>query len=298
MMYHKPALFFEVLDALEIVEDGIYVDLTFGGGGHSKGILERLGEKGRLYVFDQDPDAEQNLPDDPRIVFIPQNFRFLKSYLRMHGIRKVDGILADLGVSFHQFDTPERGFSFRFDAPLDMRMTQEGESALEWIKSKEPGEINDVFKKYGDLKKTYRFSENLKSKSLSGDIKTTGDVVSLIESSFPGNLHKKIKTLVFQSLRMVVNHEMDALEEMLIQCGEVLNEGGVLSVISYHSIEDRLVKNYMKSGNLTGTVEKDFFGVEHTPFARVTRKPLSPSDEEIEDNPRARSAKLRVVKKK
>ena len=297
-MYHKPALFFEVLDALEIVEDGIYVDLTFGGGGHSKGILERLGEKGRLYVFDQDPDAEQNLPDDPRIVFIPQNFRFLKSYLRMHGVRKVDGILADLGVSFHQFDTPERGFSFRFDAPLDMRMTQEGESALEWIKSKEPGEINDVFKKYGDLKKTYRFSENLKSKSLSGDIKTTGDVVSLIESSFPGNLHKKIKTLVFQSLRMVVNHEMDALEEMLIQCGEVLNEGGVLAVISYHSIEDRLVKNYMKSGNLAGTVEKDFFGVEHTPFTRLTRKPLSPSEEEIEDNPRARSAKLRVVKKK
>lgn len=297
-MYHKPALFFEVLDALEIVEDGIYVDLTFGGGGHSKGILERLGEKGRLYVFDQDPDAEQNLPDDPRIVFIPQNFRFLKSYLRMHGVRKVDGILADLGVSSHQFDTPERGFSFRFDAPLDMRMTQEGESALEWIKSKEPGEINDVFKKYGDLKKTYRFSENLKSKSLSGDVKTTGDVVNLIESSFPGNLHKKIKTLVFQSLRMVVNHEMDALEEMLIQCGEVLNEGGVLAVISYHSIEDRLVKNYMKSGNLTGAVEKDFFGVEHTPFKKVTRKPLLPSAEEIEDNPRARSAKLRVVKKK
>ena len=297
-MYHKPALFFEVLDALEIVEDGIYVDLTFGGGGHSKGILERLGEKGRLYVFYQDPDAEQNLPDDPRIVFIPQNFRFLKSYLRMHGIRKVDGILADLGVSFHQFDTPERGFSFRFDAPLDMRMTQEGESALEWIKSKEPGEINDVFKKYGDLKKTYRFSENLKSKSLSGDVKTTGDVVNLIESSFPGNLHKKIKTLVFKSLRMVVNHEMDALEEMLIQCGEVLNEGGVLAVIYYHSIEDRLVKNYMKSGNLTGTVEKDFFGVEHTTFKKVTRKPLLPSAEEIEDNPRARSAKLRVVKKK
>lgn len=297
-MYHKPALFFEVLNALEIVEDGIYVDLTFGGGGHSRGILERLGENGRLYVFDQDPDAERNLPEDDRIFFIPQNFRFLKSYLRMHGVRKVNGILADLGVSFHQFDTPERGFSFRFDAPLDMRMNQEGESALEWIKSKEVEEINDVFKKYGDLKKTYRFSEKLKAGVEAGDITTTGHLSDLIDKSFPQNLQKKIKTLVFQSLRMAVNHEMDALEEMLEQTLDVLDKDAILAIISYHSIEDRLVKNFMKAGNLTGKVEKDFFGLENTPFEKVTRKPLLPSEEEVEDNPRARSAKLRVVRKK
>ncbi len=296
-MYHKPALFFEVLNALDIKENGVYVDLTFGGGGHSKGILEKLGEKGKLLVFDQDPDAEKNLPNDDRIVFIPQNFRFLKSYLRFNGVKKVDGILADLGVSFHQFDTADRGFSFRFDAPLDMRMTQTGESAIDWLKNQDVEELVRCFKIYGDLKKTFKFSTDLKAKVDSGEIKSTFDLKSLIEKCFPVNMHKKVLTQVFQTIRIGVNDEMTALEEMLTQTLEVINEGGRIAIISYHSIEDRMVKNFFKSGNLEGSIEKDFFGKTNVPFKMITRKPLVPSDEEIEENPRARSAKLRVVEK-
>ena len=296
-MYHKPALFFEVLNALDIKENGVYVDLTFGGGGHSKGILEKLGSNGKLLVFDQDPDAQNNVPDDERIVFIPQNFRFLKSYLRLNGVRQVDGILADLGVSFHQFDTADRGFSFRFDAPLDMRMNQEGDSAIDWINNNEVEDLVSYFKVYGDLRKTFKFSSELKLQVEKGEVTTTFDLKRLVEKFFPVQMHKKVLTQVFQTIRIGVNQEMEALEEMLEQTLDVLKSHGVLAIISYHSIEDRLVKNFFKSGNLKGEVNKDFFGVSNVPFKPVTRKPLIPNNDEVDENPRARSAKLRVVKK-
>ncbi|MBR6043324.1 MAG: 16S rRNA (cytosine(1402)-N(4))-methyltransferase RsmH [Paludibacteraceae bacterium] len=294
--YHIPALLQPCMEHLDIKPDGIYVDVTFGGGGHSKEILRRLGPKGRLVSFDQDSDAQRNLVDDPRFTFVCSNFKYLQNFLEYHNIDKVDGILADLGVSSHHFDEQSRGFSFRFDAELDMRMnTKARQKASDLLNSYDEAKLADVFFFYGELKNARKLAATIVKKRESEPINTTGDLLRLIEPLFGQDRQKKEVTKVFQALRIEVNQEMDALKRMLEQTSNVLKPGGRLVVLTYHSLEDRIVKNFMKSGNCEGKVEQDFFGNRNTPFKLVNNKVIVPDDQEIADNPRSRSAKLRAA---
>lgn len=297
--YHIPALLGESMDALDIRPGGTYADLTFGGGGHSRGILERLGPGGRLFAFDQDRDARANLPDDPRITFVESNFRFTRGWLRYHGVQEIDGILADLGVSSHHFDTRERGFSFRFDAPLDMRMNQRGRlTAADVVNRYDHVALTRILRDYGELDKPHKVTQSIERARAHAPIATIDQLIEAVAPQTPRNGESKFLAKLFQAIRIEVNGEMEALSMMLEQSLRVLRPGGRLAVITYHSLEDRMVKNFMRSGNVEGEVEKDFFGQVATPFELVTRKALTPSPEEIEHNPRARSAKLRAAMKR
>lgn len=293
--YHTSVLLDVSVDGLAIQPAGVYVDLTFGGGGHSRAILDRLGPEGKLFAFDQDADAQANGIDDPRFTLIPQNFRYLKNALRMYGCAEADGILADLGVSSHQFDAPERGFSTRFDGPLDMRMNPHSpKDAATVLNTYEEEDLVRIFWRYGELKSSRKIAASI---CMSRPLASIQDLKDAVEDFAPKFKEHRFFAQVFQALRIEVNEEMQALEEMLMQTAEVLKPGGRLSVISYHSLEDRPVKQYMKFGNFKGQPEKDFYGNLIAPFKPITRKPLVPSPEEIEINNRARSAKLRIAEK-
>ena len=296
--YHVPVLLNESIDGLAIKSDGIYVDVTFGGGGHSKEILRRLGKKGHLYSFDQDPDAEKNIVNDDRFTFVRSNFRYLKNWMRYYGVDHIDGLLADLGVSSHHFDDETRGFSFRFDAPLDMRMNKRaGTTAAEILNNYDEEQLADIFYIYGELKNARKIAAAITKARNEKRIETTDDFLHVTEKLFQREREKKEMAKMFQALRIEVNHEMDALKEMLNGAIETLCEGGRLSVITYHSLEDRIVKNMMKAGNVEGKVKQDFFGRIEAPFRLVNNKVIVPSDEEQQQNPRSRSAKLRVAEK-
>jgi len=296
-MYHNPVLLHESILGLNIIPDGIYVDTTFGGGGHARAILKKM-EGGKLFAFDQDKDALANTPVDERFTLINQNFRYLKNFLRLHNIEQVDGILADLGVSSHQFDTGERGFSTRFDAPLDMRMNQLQElDAAVVVNTYSLRDLTHIFRKYGELKNAFQITKAIITAREIEPIKTTEQLRSIVEKSFPGHSKNKFLAMVFQALRIEVNDEMAALKEMLLQSLEILKPGGRLVVISYHSLEDRPVKNLIRTGNFEGKLEKDFFGNPIVPFKNINRKPIVPTAKEIEQNSRARSAKLRIAEK-
>ena len=296
--YHVPVLLNESIDGLAIKPDGIYVDVTFGGGGHSKEILRRLGEKGHLYSFDQDPDAEKNIVDDDRFTFVRSNVRYLKNWMRYYDVDHIDGLLADLGVSSHHFDDETRGFSFRFDAPLDMRMNKRaGTTAAEILNSYDEEQLADIFYIYGELKNARKIAATIAKTRNEKKIETTGDLMNATERLFQREREKKEMAKMFQALRIEVNHEMDALKEMLNGAMDMLCEGGRLSVITYHSLEDRIVKNMMKAGNVEGKIKQDFFGRIEAPFRLVNNKVIVPSDEEQQQNPRSRSAKLRVAEK-
>jgi 16S rRNA (cytosine1402-N4)-methyltransferase len=298
--YHIPAMLHESVDGMCISPAGKYVDVTFGGGGHSHEILSRLGENGQLYGFDQDADAGKNIPPDPRFTFVRSNFRFLYNFMRYYKqAGAVDGILADLGVSFHQFDTGERGFSFRFDSPLDMRMnTCLQQTAADVVNNYPEEALADVFYWYGELKAARKLAALLVAARETKRIETTGDLLEIIKP-FAGKQEKEKKFLaqVFQSLRMETNRETDALKAMLQQSLRVLTPKGRLVVITYHSLEDRLVKNFMKTGNFEGKITQDLYGNIHPPFRLINNKVITPSDEETERNPRARSAKLRIAER-
>lgn len=296
--YHVPVLLNESIDGLNIKSDGIYVDVTFGGGGHSREILRRLGPKGRLYGFDQDSDAEGNIPDDERFTFVRSNFRYLKNWMRYYEVEKIDGLLADLGVSSHHFDDETRGFSFRWDSPLDMRMNKRaGVTAADFINKAEEEKIADVLYLYGEIRQARRIASQIVKARSEKLLLTTGDLLKVVQPLMPHNREKKDLARVFQALRIEINHEMDALKEMLLAASEVLAEGGRLSVITYHSLEDRIVKNVMKSGNVEGKIEQDFYGRISSPFRSVNSKVIVPSDQEQQTNPRSRSAKLRVAER-
>ncbi len=295
-MYHIPVLLHESIDALNIDPAGTYVDVTFGGGGHSREILNRLGKKGRLISFDQDLDALGNAIDDKRFTLIHNNFRFIAPCLRAYGVEKVDGVLADLGVSSHHFDTPERGFSFRFEnQPLDMRMNQRSTLKASDIVNEYPLEqLAVILGRYGEVDKPFRVAKMIEA---ARPIMTTDELIAAVERSYERNSRTKVLSKIFQALRLEVNGEMLSLEMMLSGALSSLREGGVLSVISYHSLEDRMVKNFMRSGNFEGRIEKDFYGKILTPFGLVNRKVIEPSSDEIEINSRSRSAKLRAAYK-
>lgn len=298
--YHVPVLLNESIDGLALKPGGIYVDVTFGGGGHSREILSRLTGGARLFSFDQDADAENNIPADAEgFTFVRSNFRYLKNWMRYYGIDHIDGLLADLGVSSHHFDDAERGFSFRFDAPLDMRMNKRaGMTAADILNTYDEEQLADVFYIYGELKNSRRIAAAVAKARTTKKIATTNDFMDIAAPLFKREREKKDMTKLFQALRIEVNHEMDALKEMLLAATELLAQEGRLSVITYHSLEDRIVKNIMKTGNAAGKVEQDFFGRIQTPFRLVNNKVITPSDEELEKNPRSRSAKLRIAEKK
>ena len=297
--YHIPVLLMPSVDGMNIRPDGIYADMTFGGGGHSREILSRLGDGGRLLSFDQDEDAERNIVDNPHFTFVRSNFRYLKNFLRYHGIEQVDGILADLGVSSHHFDDSERGFSFRGDGPLAMRMNKRaGITAADVVNNYSEERLADIFYLSGELKNSRKIASVLAKARAIQPINTIGEFLEVIKPLFGREREKKELAKVFQALRIEVNHEMEALKEMLCATAEVLRPGGRLVVITYHSLEDRLVKNMMKTGNVEGKMEKDFYGNVETPFRLVNNKVIVPSDEEIAENPRSRSAKLRIAEKK
>lgn len=294
MTYHEPVLAQASVDVLNIKPGGIYVDVTFGGGGHSQLILEQLGPDGRLFGFDQDADAKNNAIDDPRFQFVPSNFRYLKRFLRLYKVLKVDGILADLGVSSHQLDVAERGFSYRFDAELDMRMNQEQEvSAATILAEYSAGDLQEVLGRYGEVRNARTLAQRIVEERKVRSIRTIQDLLSVVDPVIRGQRLRYLSQ-VFQALRIEVNDEMGALEDFLAQSIEVLDDGGRLSVITYHSLEDRLVKNYLKAGNAEGTYEKDFYGNIYRPFKVLTKKAVLPTEQEIKENSRARSAKLRV----
>ena len=297
--YHIPVLLQACVDSLQIDPNGIYVDLTFGGGGHSKEILKHLGKNGKLISFDQDADAAKNVPDDERIIFVQQNFRYLKNYLRLNGITKVDGILGDLGVSSHQFDVAERGFSIRFDAELDMRMNQSSDlSAYEVVNEYDEKQLTFIFRTYGELDNAFKLAKAIIEARSAEPIKSINEFKIAIKSCTPKFEENRYLAKVFQAIRMEVNQEMEALKECLTQCVEVLKPGGRLVMMSYHSLEDRLVKNIMKTGNIEGKEEKDIiFGTSTKIFKLIGSKPTVPTEEEIKNNSRARSAKLRVAEK-
>ena len=296
--YHIPVLLQESIDGLDIKPDGVYVDVTFGGGGHSKEILRRLGKNGHLYGFDQDEDAEKNIPDDDRFTFVRSNFRYLTNWMRYYDVEHIDGLLADLGVSSHHFDDETRGFSFRFNAPLDMRMNKRsGMTAAEVLNSYSEEQLADIFYIYGELKNARKIASAIVKARESKSIDTTDDLLQIVEKLLQREREKKDAAKLFQALRIEVNHEMDALKEMLDGASKVLQEGGRLSVITYHSLEDRIVKNFMKAGNVEGKVKQDFFGRTEAPFRPISNKVITPSDEEQQQNPRSRSAKLRVAEK-
>ena len=293
-MYHKPVLLTESVDALVSNPDGVYVDVTFGGGGHSREILSRLSEKGRLFSFDQDSDALNNAIEDPRFTLINQNFRFLENSLLMYGVAQVDGVLGDLGVSSHQFDKAERGFSIRSDAPLDMRMNKMQDiDAYKVVNEYDEEVLADIFYYYGELREARKLAREIVNKRKSADIKTTEDLKKVF-SYVPAHKSNKFFAQVFQAIRIEVNQELDALKEMLMQSSNVLKKDGRLVIISYHSLEDRLVKKFLKNGMFEGEPERDVYGNYQKVFELPYRKAVVPTDEEIEDNSRARSAKMRV----
>ena len=293
--YHNPVLLEESVDALDIMPGGVYVDATFGGGGHSREILSRMDSTARLYSFDQDADAERNIVDDDRFTFVRSNFRYLENWMRYYGIEHIDGILADLGVSSHHFDDETRGFSFRFDAPIDMRMNKRaGKTAADILNDYTEEQLADIFYIYGELKTSRRIAAAIAKARAAKPIKTTTDLLTIVDPLMPKERQKKDLAKVFQALRIEVNREMEALKEMLAAAVRLLRPGGRLSVITYHSLEDRMVKNVMKTGNVEGKVEKDFFGRTSATMRPLQGKPITPSAEEQKDNPRSRSAKLRV----
>jgi len=297
MVYHIPALLKTSIDGLNINPDGIYVDVTYGGGGHSMEILKRL-KTGKLIAFDQDEDAGINIPVDERLLFLNQNFRFLKNNLLFNNIKSIDGLIADLGVSFHQFDEPERGFTFRQDAPLDMRMNKNGTVTAAYIlKTMDEQSLADIFYRYGELSNSRRIAREIFVSRSSKPIETVNDIVNTVGKLAPFRQEHKFYAKLFQALRIAVNHEIDYLQEMLEQSLSVLNSGGRLVIISYHSLEDRVVKNFMKTGNFEGEEKKDFYGNVETPFRIINKKGTTPDDEEIAINNRSRSARLRIAEK-
>ena len=296
--YHVPVLLQESVDGLDIKPDGIYVDVTFGGGGHSREILSRIGKNGHLYSFDQDEDAEKNILNDNRFTFVRSNFRYLRNWMRYYGVEHIDGLLADLGVSSHHFDDETRGFSFRFDAPLDMRMNKRsGMTAAEILNNYDEEQLADIFYIYGEIKNARKVASAIIKARGTKAIETTGDLMQITESLFPREREKKETAKLFQALRIEVNHEMEALKEMLYGAQDVLREGGRLSVITYHSLEDRIVKNIMRAGNAEGKVNQDFFGRTVAPFRQISNKVIIPNEEEQQRNPRSRSAKLRIAER-
>ena len=297
MLYHEAVLLDESIAGLSIEPNGIYVDVTFGGGGHSKSILQKL-DNGKLFAFDQDSDAQQNCVDDDRLVLIAQNFRFIKKFLQLEGVYEVDGILADLGVSSHQFDTAERGFSIREDGDLDMRMNREQElSAKTVVNAYDLNELSRIFKEFGELNNAYSLAKSIVNYRNGKVISTTEDLKDAVQEHVPTHKKNKILAQLFQAIRIEVNDEINALKDMLSQSVDLLKKGGRLSVISYHSLEDRLVKNLIKSGNFEGEIEKDFYGVPNLVLNSINRKPITATQLELDSNPRSRSAKLRVGQK-
>ena len=297
MNYHNPVLLKETVDGLDIKPDGVYVDVTFGGGGHSREILKRLGPNGKLYAFDQDKDALENALDDERFQLINENFRFIKRFLRFYGVRKVDGILGDFGVSSHQFDVAERGFSTRFESKLDMRMNQDSSlSAFEVVNNYDEKEVRDVLSNYGELRNASKIARTIISARKEGEIATSERLKEVLQPFLPAGKEHKILAQVYQAIRIEVNQEIEALKEFLLQTPKLLKPGGRLSLISYHSLEDRLVKRFIRSGLFEGEPEKDFYGNISVPFKKMG-KLIVPSFEEIKGNNRARSAKLRIAEK-
>ena len=298
-MYHIPVLLHETVDGLNIQPGGIYVDVTFGGGGHSREILRRLDDTAHLYSFDQDADAEQNVPQgDQRFTFVRSNFRYLKNWMRYYGVDHIDGLLADLGVSSHHFDDEERGFSFRFDAPLDMRMNERaGATAADIVNRYTEEQLADVFYLYGEMKNSRRLAAAIAKARAKESILTIDDLLRVVKPLMPREREKKDLARVFQALRIEVNQEMDALREMLEAALDVLRPGGRLSVLTYHSLEDRMVKNFIRAGRIDGKVEQDFYGRRLTPWRAINNKVILPSAQEQEENPRSRSAKLRIAEK-
>ena len=297
MEYHNPVLLHETVDGLNIKPDGVYVDVTFGGGGHSKEILKRLGSNGKLFAFDQDEDAIANALPDERFTLIHENFRYIKRFLRFHGVKSVDGILADLGVSSHQFDVPERGFSTRFEADLDMRMSKRNElDAYKVINEYDEANLKRVFLDYGELKVAPALARTIVDAREKKDIKTSEELKTVLSKYLPEKVKNKVLAQIYQAIRIEVNQEMEVLKEFLEQSLEILKPEGRLSVISYHSLEDRLVKRFMKNGMFEGEPERDFFGNFSVPF-KLVGKLIIPTDEEIKINNRARSAKLRIAEK-
>ena len=316
--YHVPVLLKESVNGLHIKPNGIYVDVTFGGGGHSREILSRLGADGHLFSFDQDADAENNIfedrgdakdcsneqkgkrfVDDSRFTFVRSNFRFLKNWMQYYGIEQIDGLLGDLGVSSHHFDDESRGFSFRFDAPLDMRMNKRaGKTAADIVNEYDEEQLANLFYIYGELKNSRRIASTLTNARRQKPIATTSDFITAVEPLFKREREKKDMAKLFQALRIEVNHEMTALKEMLMAATDVMKPGGRLSIITYHSLEDRIVKNIMKTGNIEGKVEQDFFGHIDSPYKLINNKVIVPSEEEQSQNPRSRSAKLRIAERK
>ena len=303
--YHVPVMLNECLEGLQIRPDGVYVDVTFGGGGHSRAILERLGRKGHLYSFDQDKDAEGNIGSfgkdgkaPENFTFVRSNFRYLKNWMRYHGVKQIDGLLADLGVSSHHLDEEERGFAFRFDAPLDMRMnTRAGKTAADVLATYDENEIAKILAVYGELKQAKRMAQAIVKQRNQKPVLTTGDLLEVLRPFINKKAEKKELAQAFQALRIEVNHEMQALEEMLMQATELLAPDGRLVVMSYHSLEDRIVKNVIRSGHVDGHIEQDFYGRVLAPLKAVNNKIITASEEELDNNPRSRSAKLRVATK-
>ena len=296
--YHIPVMLNECMEGLAIKPDGVYVDVTFGGGGHSREILSRLGKKGTLYGFDQDADAENNIPEDDRFVFVRSNFRYLSNFMRFHGETEIDGLLADLGVSSHHFDDKDRGFSFRFQGMLDMRMnTRAGKTAADILNTYTEEALSTLFYLYGELKNSRKLASVIVKARETKPLETTDEFLVLITPYIGKDKEKKMLAQVFQALRIEVNDEMRALREMLQQAMRLLKPGGRLVVMTYHSLEDRLVKNFFKSGNFEGTISQDFFGNIQSPFRLINNKVITPSSEEVEVNPRSRSAKLRIAEK-
>lgn len=298
--YHVPVLLNESVDALNIKPGGVYVDVTFGGGGHSREILSRMDGTARLFSFDQDPDAEQNIVGDTRLTFVRSNFRYLKNWMRYYGIEHIDGLLADLGVSSHHLDDSQRGFSFRYeDAPLDMRMNQRGgKTAADIVNDYDEERLADVLYLYGELKNSRKLAAAIVKARSQQRITTINQLLGAVEKLMPREREKKDMAKLFQALRIEVNHEMEALREMLLSATELLAENGRLSVITYHSLEDRMVKNIMKTGNVEGKLKQDFYGRIESPFKLVKNKPVTSDSEEMQRNPRSRSAKLRIAEKK
>ena len=297
-MYHDPVMLEECVEGLNINPGGVYADVTFGGGGHSRAILSRL-TTGHLYAFDQDEDARQNIIDDSRFTFIPQNFKYFKNFIRLYQNGKIDGVMADLGVSSHQFDTPEKGFSTRFNGHLDMRMSQSTPTdAATIVNTYDQAELARILSLYGEVQQAHLFAADIVMARDNEPIETTEELKAAVARRLPRGKENKVLAQIFQALRIEVNQELEALTAFLSQCADVLKPSGRLVVMSYHSLEDRLVKNYMKTGNAEGKEEKDFFGNLLTPYKLITRKPLVPSDEETERNSRARSAKLRIAERK
>ena len=297
-MYHNPVMLEKCIEGLKIHPDGVYADVTFGGGGHSRAILSKL-TTGHLYAFDQDEDAQQNVINDPRFTFIPQNFKYFKNFIQLCHNGKIDGVLADLGVSSHQFDTPEKGFSTRFEGHLDMRMSQSNPTdAAIIVNTYDQADLARILNLYGEVQQAHLIAADIVMARDNEPIETTEELKAAVARRLPRGRENKVLAQIFQALRIEVNQELEALTAFLSQCADVLNPGGRLVVMSYHSLEDRLVKNFMKTGNAEGKEEKDFFGNLLTPYKLITRKPMVPSDEETERNSRARSAKLRIAERK